>query len=122
MWALWYTLAHPDRVKRLVLIGPPAVPKTRCPLPIRLAATPGVGELLSRLVHHAAREKETLACYPDLVDLFVASFRDPIAERVARAEERVFVSPLALVLPSGVRPDELRPAAGVPGGRALATR
>jgi pimeloyl-ACP methyl ester carboxylesterase len=84
MWALWYALAHPDRVNRLVLIGPPAVPKTRCPLPIRLATTPGLGELLSRLVppspksvlqfaHHAAREKESLARYPDLVDLFVAT-------------------------------------------------
>jgi pimeloyl-ACP methyl ester carboxylesterase len=125
MWALWYALARPDRVNRLVLIGPPAVPKTRCPLPIRLAATPGLGELLSRLVppspksvlqfaHHAAREKESLARYPELVDLFVATFGDPTADRVARAEERVFVSPLALVTASGfrrsarIRPDELR--------------
>jgi pimeloyl-ACP methyl ester carboxylesterase len=109
----------------LLLIGPPAVPKTRCPLPIRLAATPGLGELLSRLVppspksvlqfaHHAAREKESLARYPDLVDLFVATFGDPIADRATRAEERVFVSPFALVTASGfrrgarIRPDELR--------------
>ena len=41
MWALWYALAHPDRVKRLVLLGVPTLPKTRCPLPIRLVATPG---------------------------------------------------------------------------------
>ncbi len=117
-------LVSPDRVKRLVLISPPTLPKTRCPLPIRLASTPGMAELLSRLVppspnsvlrfaHHAAREKETLAGYPDLVDLFVAGFRDPIADRVGRAEQRVFVSPFALLSPSGfrrrsrVRPDEL---------------
>ena len=49
VWALWYALAHPDRIKRLVLIGPPAFPKTRCPVPMRLVATPGVGALLSRL-------------------------------------------------------------------------
>ena len=49
LWALWYALAHPDRVTRLVLLAPPALPKTRCPLPIRLLSTPGLGELLSRL-------------------------------------------------------------------------
>jgi pimeloyl-ACP methyl ester carboxylesterase len=128
MWALWYALAHPDRIERLVLIGPPAVPKTRCPLPIRLAATPGVGALLSRLAppnpksmlrfaHHAAREKGALARHPDLVDLLVAAGRDPITDRVARAELRVLVSPFALLSPSGfrgrarMRPDELRQVA-----------
>jgi pimeloyl-ACP methyl ester carboxylesterase len=125
MWTLWYALAHADRVERLVLIGPPALPKTRCPLPIRLAATPGLGGLLSRLAtptpksvlqfaHHAAHERETLARYPDQIDLMVASGRDPLADRVTRAELRVFASPFALLSPTGfrrrsrVRPDELR--------------
>jgi len=67
-----------------------------------------------QFAHHAAREKESLARYPDLVDLFVATFGDPIADRATRAEERVFVSPFALVTASGfrrgsrIRPDELR--------------
>jgi pimeloyl-ACP methyl ester carboxylesterase len=125
MWALWYALAHPDRVERLVLIGPPGLPNTRCPMPMRFAATPGLGQLLSRLLppspksvlqfaHHAARERETLGRYPDLVDLMVAIRRDPIAERVTTAELRVFVSPFALLSTSGfrrrsrVQPDELR--------------
>ena len=43
VWALWYALEHPDRVKRLVLLGVPTLPKTRCPLPVRLVSTPGLG-------------------------------------------------------------------------------
>jgi 2-hydroxy-6-oxonona-2,4-dienedioate hydrolase len=125
MWALWYALAHPERVARLIVIGPPALPNTRCPLPMRLAATPGLGALLSRLLppspksvlqfaHYAAREGETLGRYPDLIDLMVAVRRDPIADRVTSAELRVFLSPFALLSRSGfrgrsrVQPDELR--------------
>jgi pimeloyl-ACP methyl ester carboxylesterase len=42
--ALWYALAHPDRVKRLLLLGVPTLPKSRCPLPLRLVGTPGLGQ------------------------------------------------------------------------------
>jgi pimeloyl-ACP methyl ester carboxylesterase len=122
-WGLWYALARSHRVKRLVLIGVPALPKTRCPLPIRLIAMPG-GGLLSRLVPPSPKsvlrfasfvgEKATLAAHPDLVDLMVTTGRDPIAASSARSEIRVLVSPFALLSPSGfrrhtrVRPDELR--------------
>jgi pimeloyl-ACP methyl ester carboxylesterase len=124
VWALWYALARPDRVKRLVLLGVPALPKTRCPLPIRLVGTPGLGQLLSRLappsrkstlrLASAVGEKATLPRHPDLVDLLVAAGRDPITDRAAKAELRTLISPFALLSPSGfrrrarVRPDELR--------------
>jgi pimeloyl-ACP methyl ester carboxylesterase len=124
MWALWYALAYPDRVNRLVLSGPPMLPDARCPLPLRLAVVPGVGELLSRLVppspksvlqfaHHVAGEGESLARYPDVVNLMVAVGRDPMADRTGRAELRRFASPFALLSRSfrrrsRVRPDELR--------------
>jgi pimeloyl-ACP methyl ester carboxylesterase len=124
LWALWYALAHPDRVKRLVLLAPPALPGTRCPLPIRLVSTPVVGELLSRVappnrksVLRLARfmgEGATITDRPDLVDLLVAVGRDSTADRAAKAEFRALVSPFAMLSSSGfrrravLRPEELR--------------
>jgi pimeloyl-ACP methyl ester carboxylesterase len=58
-------------------------------------------------------ERTTLPRHPDLVDLFVAAGRDPIAESSARHEVRTLVSPVGLLTRSGfrrtarLRPDEL---------------
>ena len=40
-WALWYALAHPERVRRLVLLGAaPLLPGTRLPVAPRLMSAP----------------------------------------------------------------------------------
>jgi pimeloyl-ACP methyl ester carboxylesterase len=122
VWALRYSLARSARVERLVLIGPPSLPGTRCPLPHRLLAAPGLGRLLARVpvtprsvLRFAASMGEggTLARYPNLVDMLVVAARDPIAASAFRAELHALISPFALVTRSGwgagqVRSEELR--------------
>jgi pimeloyl-ACP methyl ester carboxylesterase len=118
-WALWYALARPERVRRLVLLGSaPLLPGTRVPLPLRVMASPVLGDLLARVVKPNARmvvqlmssmgEKDTIVRYPDLIDSLVAAARDPIASAVNLAELRAAISPLGFRRSLLVRPDELR--------------
>jgi pimeloyl-ACP methyl ester carboxylesterase len=49
-WALWFALAHPERVNRLVLLGAPAlVPQMIVPRFMQLMLVPVLGTLLSRM-------------------------------------------------------------------------
>ena len=103
IWATWYALAHPERVRGLVMLGSvPTLPGGRAPLPLRLAATPGVGDVLVRAVKPGRRmlvtmmasvgEAETIVRHPDLLDSLVAGARDPVATRANLAELRALIS------------------------------
>ncbi len=118
-WALWYALAHPTRVRRLVLLGAaPLLPGTRLPVAPRLMSAPVIGDLLTRVVKPDARmavrllsamgEKDTIARYPDLVEAVVAGGRDPVASAANLAELRAIISPAGFRRSSRLRSDELR--------------
>lgn len=114
LWALWYALARPERVDRLLLVGAtPTLPLTRCPLPFRMMATPGLGKLVQRLAPPSpksimqlarfVREDQTLPRHPAVIDSLVATGRDSVAAETDEHELRVIVSPFALASPSGFR-------------------
>ena len=103
IWATWYALAHPERIRGLVMLGSvPTLPGGRAPIPLRLAATPGVGDVMVRAVKPGRRtmlkmmasvgEADTITQYPDLLDSLVAGARDPIATRANLAELRALIS------------------------------
>jgi pimeloyl-ACP methyl ester carboxylesterase len=118
-WALWYALAHPERVRRLVLLGSaPLLPRTRPVAPLRVMATPAVGDLLTRLVKpnrkrlvqlmSSVGEKDTIVRYPDLIKALVAVGKDPIASATNLAELRAVMSPLGFRRAARVHADELK--------------
>jgi pimeloyl-ACP methyl ester carboxylesterase len=118
LWALWYALAHPERVRRLVLLtGVPLLPGTRFPAPLRVMVTPLVGDLLARVKPSAKMvirfmgamgEKDTIVQHPELIESLVAGGRDPIASATALAEYRALLSPLGFRSSMRVQPDDLR--------------
>jgi pimeloyl-ACP methyl ester carboxylesterase len=103
IWATWYSLAHPERVRGLVMLGSvPTLPGGRVPVPLRLAATPGLGDLMTRAVKPGRRmllkmmasvgEAETILRHPDLLDSLVAGARDPVAAHANLAELRALIT------------------------------
>jgi pimeloyl-ACP methyl ester carboxylesterase len=118
-WAIWYALARPDRVRRVVLLGSaPLLPGTRPPATLRVTAAPVVGALLARMVKPNAKmlvrlmssvgEKDTIVRYPDLIEALVAAGKDPIASAVNLAELQAVISSFGFRRSLRLRPDELR--------------
>lgn len=119
VWALWYALAQPERVRSLVLLGSvPLLPGTRCPAPLRLMATPVLGTALARLVKPTPRslvrllssvgEGETVVRHPELIDALVAGGNDPVAAAADLAELRAVIQPFGFRRSMRFRPAELR--------------
>jgi pimeloyl-ACP methyl ester carboxylesterase len=118
-WAIWYALARPERVHRLVLLGSaPLLPGTRPPLPLRITAAPLVGDLLRHAVKPnrgmllrlmaSMGERDTIVRYPALIESLVAGARDPIASAANLAELRAVISPAGFRPPARLDPDDLR--------------
>jgi pimeloyl-ACP methyl ester carboxylesterase len=103
-WTVWYALAHPQRVRRLLLAGAvPMLEGARVPAPLRLMAVPGVATVLSRLMKPSRKsvvqlmgffgEGETIVDHPDQIEALVAAGRDPVVTRANRAEVAAVASP-----------------------------
>lgn len=119
LWSIWYALARPERVSRLILLGgTPLLPGTKAPPVLRVSTAPVLGALLNRLVRpsratvigfmRSVGEGETIVRHPDLLESLVAARRDPRASAAAMAEFRSLLSPVA---PGGMRPAmRLRPS------------
>ena len=118
-WALWYALARPERVRRLVLLGSaPLLPGTRPPVPLRVTATPLVGDLLPHVLKPSRKllvrlmasmgERDTIVRYPQLIESLVAAARDPIASAANLAELRAIISPIGFRPSARIKPNELR--------------
>jgi pimeloyl-ACP methyl ester carboxylesterase len=118
-WALWYALARPERVRRLVLLGSaPLLPRTRAPLPLRVSAAPLLGELLPHVLRPSRNlvvrlmasmgEGDTIVRYPELIESVVGAARDPIASAANRAELRAVMTHFGFRRSARIEPDELR--------------
>jgi pimeloyl-ACP methyl ester carboxylesterase len=123
IWATWYALSHPDRVRGLVMLGSvPTLPGGRTPVPLRLAATPGVGDVMVRAMRPGRRmvrammasvgEADTIDRHPDLLDSLVAGARDPVASRANLDELRALISPRGFRAAMRLGPDDLSPTDG----------
>jgi len=102
-WAIWFALARPDRVDRLVLLGaPPALSVNVPPLPLRGIASmdpanpsPMPSPSRETVIQSMGGmgEADTIVDYPDQIDALVAAGQDPIASQANLDELRTLISP-----------------------------
>lgn len=118
IWATWFAIARPERVRGLVMLGSvPTLPGGRAPVPFRVAATPLVGDLAARVLRPGRRavrammasvgEADTVVQHPDLLDSLLVGARDPVAVRANLAELRALLTWRGFRRRVRIGPDEL---------------
>jgi pimeloyl-ACP methyl ester carboxylesterase len=118
IWALWFALAHPDRVRRLVLLGAqPLLPGTHVPSPMLAVATPTDGPppqmpppSRETVVQSMGifGEAETIVNYPDQIEAMIVVGQDTLTAGTRLAELRALISPTGWQPAMAVRPEELQ--------------
>jgi pimeloyl-ACP methyl ester carboxylesterase len=118
IYATWYALEHPQRVRGLAMLGStPTLPGGHLPVPIRLMAMPVLGDVMTRAVRPGRRmllrmmasvgEADTITRHPDLLDSLVAGASDPVAVAANRAEFQALISPFGYRSVTRIRPEDL---------------
>ena len=102
-WAVWFALAHPERVSRLVLLGaPPTLSVNTPPPPLRGIASidptnpppmppPSRENVIQSM--SGMGEGTTIVNYPHQIDALVAAGRDPVASMANLDELQTLISP-----------------------------
>jgi len=119
IYATWYSLERPERVRGLAMLGStPTLPGGRLPRPIRVMATPVLGDVVTRAVKPGRRmllrmmasvgEGNTITRHPNLLDCLVDGARDPVAAAANRAELRALISPFGYRHAAQISPQDLR--------------
>jgi pimeloyl-ACP methyl ester carboxylesterase len=118
-WAVWYALQHPERVRRLVLLGaPPLLPGTHVPPPMLAVAGPPTGEPPPQMPPPSAEsvvqsmammgEADTIVRYPEQIEARVAAGHDQLAANASLTELRATIAPTGWQPTLEMRADELR--------------
>lgn len=102
-WALWFALAHPDKVSRLILLGaPPTLSVNQPPAPLRgmasidPASPPSMPPPSRETVIQSMGgmgEGTTIVAFPYQIEALVAAGRDPVASMANIDELQALISP-----------------------------
>lgn len=117
--SILFALAHPERVRRLILVGGvPTFPGTRPPIPLRLLTVPLLGRLMDRLqkpgeegaldLAETFGERESVQRYPALVRAIAAHQGDPRSAEAGLSEFNALLSLRGWRPSVRIREEELR--------------